>query len=459
MAKAPVPLQMGISSLKEAVLLTTYDEDGRIDRPLNRREELGLRALDALVLESANVVFSTSNSFDIERLGDDGAQFDWVLIEEAAKATGPELIAPLSLSGRRLLIGDHNQLPPFDAERLTAILANNTAVRNALEQAEQVLGAAFFESGLEELRRAVRIEPVLQETTQLALRMLEPFRSLVEEEERKRAVAGGQRRTVSSELLCQHRMDPAIAELVSRCFYKNRLYTSAERIESAKLPLPFKFDSNIPSAPIVFIDMPFASRSGKSEPVEKGRPRWHNPSERHVVSEIIGRLRASEMPHASGLSNTLAVLSPYRAQVEQMARDIDNLRAGGASALAQFSGFTHDGRVHGTVDSSQGSEADLVIVSLVRNNHRNGVSALGFLRDPRRMNVLLSRAKMQLIVVGSLEFLKESTRHASAIEQDDLAFIRSFLDTLDYLTNQKAARGGAAAVIMKVADALGGAKS
>jgi superfamily I DNA and/or RNA helicase len=75
------------------------------------------------------------------------------------------------------------------------------------------------------------------------------------------------------------------------------------------------------------------------------------------------------------------------------------------------------------------------------------------------MNVLLSRAKMQLIVVGSLEFLKESTRHASAIEQDDLAFIRSFLDTLDYLTNQKAARGGAAAVIMKVADALGGAKS
>jgi hypothetical protein len=361
------------------------------------------------------------------------------------------------LSGRRLLIGDHHQLPPFDAERLTTILSNNTAVRNALEQAEQVLGATFFESGLDELRRVVRDEAVLENTTQLALRMLEPFRSLVEEEERKRAVAGGQRRTVSSELLCQHRMDPAIAELVSRCFYKNRLYTGADRIESAKLPLPFTFDGQIPSTPIVFIDMPFASRSGRAEPTEKGRPRWHNPSERRVVSEILRRLKSSSPISKSADLNTLAVLSPYRAQVERMARDLDTSRAGGRSSLAQFSGFTHDGRMCGTVDSAQGSEADLVIVSLVRNNHRNGVAALGFLRDPRRMNVLLSRAKMQLIVVGSLEFLKESTRHASAIEQDDLAFIRSFLDTLEYLTTQKAHRGGPAAVIINAADALKGA--
>jgi len=91
-------------------------------------EEGGLRALEALVLESANVVFSTSNSLDVERLADDGAQFDWVIIEEAAKATGPDLIAPLSLGGRRLLIGDHHQLPPFDAERLRAILGNKTAI-------------------------------------------------------------------------------------------------------------------------------------------------------------------------------------------------------------------------------------------------------------------------------------------------------------------------------------------
>ncbi|MER8714195.1 AAA domain-containing protein [Mesorhizobium sp. M1295] len=455
-SEAPGPLQLGISSLKEAVLHATFDDEGKITRPLNRREEIGLRALDALVLESANVVFSTSNSFDVERLCEDGAQFDWVLIEEAAKATGPELIAPLSLSGRRLLIGDHHQLPPFDAERLTSILSNNTAVRNALQQVEHVLGATFFESGLDELRSAVRDEAVLETTTQLALRMLEPFRSLVEEEERKRAVAGGQRRTVSSELWCQHRMDPAIAELVSRCFYKNRLYTGDDRIESAKLPLPFTFDSKIPSSPIVFIDMPFASRSGRAEPVEKGRPRWHNPSERRIVLEILRRLQVADLKPAPADLNTLAVLSPYRAQVERMARDLDILRDTGASSLAQFSGFTHDSRMHGTVDSSQGSEADLVIVSLVRNNHRIGVASLGFLRDPRRMNVLLSRAKMQLIVVGSLEFLKESTRHASAVEQDDLAFIRLFLDTLEHLTTQKACRGGPAAVVTSAADALEG---
>ncbi|WP_163540586.1 AAA domain-containing protein, partial [Klebsiella pneumoniae] len=71
-------------------------------------------------------VFSTSASADIERLIDESAQFDWAIIEEAAKATGPDLIAPLSLSGRRLFIGDHNQLPPFDTERMTSILSDQT---------------------------------------------------------------------------------------------------------------------------------------------------------------------------------------------------------------------------------------------------------------------------------------------------------------------------------------------
>jgi len=52
------------------------------------------RSFEALVLQSANVLFSTTNSGDLERLIEDRAQFDWTIIEEAAKATGPELLAP-----------------------------------------------------------------------------------------------------------------------------------------------------------------------------------------------------------------------------------------------------------------------------------------------------------------------------------------------------------------------------
>ena len=59
-----------------------------------------------------------------------------------------------------------------------------------------------------------------------------------------------------------------------------------------------------------------------------------------------------------------------------------------------------------TVDSFQGAEADIVAISLVRNNSESySFGALGFLLDSRRMNVLLSRAKYQMVIVGSYEFM------------------------------------------------------
>jgi superfamily I DNA and/or RNA helicase len=49
------------------------------------------------------------------------------------------------------------------------------------------------------------------------------------------------------------------------------------------------------------------------------------------------------------------------------------------------------------VDSFQGQEADVVIISLVRSNDENEI---GFLKDYRRMNVALTRARKKLIVIG-----------------------------------------------------------
>lgn len=55
-----------------------------------------------------------------------------------------------------------------------------------------------------------------------------------------------------------------------------------------------------------------------------------------------------------------------------------------------------------TVDSSQGSEADLVIVSFVRSNGLNQHDSVGFLSDDRRLNVALTRARYQLVCVGNI---------------------------------------------------------
>jgi superfamily I DNA and/or RNA helicase len=50
-----------------------------------------------------------------------------------------------------------------------------------------------------------------------------------------------------------------------------------------------------------------------------------------------------------------------------------------------------------TVDSFQGSECDVIIISLVRSNTEQDI---GFLKDIRRMNVAMTRARRKLIIIG-----------------------------------------------------------
>ena len=111
-----------------------------------------------------------------------------------------------------------------------------------------------------------------------------------------------------------------------------------------------------------------------------------------------------------GKHPTLAVLSPYNEQTGRLDLAITERLDGELSNLAGFRTAPNAGGFASTVDSFQGSEADLVVVSLVRNNDHVGRQALGILRDRRRMNVLLSRAKWQLVIVGSLEFLRVQGR-------------------------------------------------
>ena len=58
-----------------------------------------------------------------------------------------------------------------------------------------------------------------------------------------------------------------------------------------------------------------------------------------------------------------------------------------------------------TVDGFQGQERDIIIISLVRSNEQGQI---GFLRDLRRMNVAITRARMKLIIMGDSETM---TKH------------------------------------------------
>lgn len=63
-------------------------------------------------------------------------------------------------------------------------------------------------------------------------------------------------------------------------------------------------------------------------------------------------------------------------------------------------------RLAHTVDSFQGNQAAVVVVSLVRNNRLPPGHGLGFLKEAERINVLLSRPERLLVLVGSWEFFQ-----------------------------------------------------
>ena len=101
-----------------------------------------------------------------------------------------------------------------------------------------------------------------------------------------------------------------------------------------------------------------------------------------VYFEKIGKQRILEERIDVG------VISPYRAQVQYLRQ------------LVKKEPFFKPYRsliTVNTVDGFQGQERDIILISLVRNNSQGDI---GFLRDLRRMNVAITRARMKLIILG-----------------------------------------------------------
>ncbi len=84
----------------------------------------------------------------------------------------------------------------------------------------------------------------------------------------------------------------------------------------------------------------------------------------------------------------VGVISPYRAQVQYLRQMVKK-----ESFFKPYRSLISIN----TVDGFQGQERDIILISLVRNNPKGDI---GFLRDLRRMNVAITRARMKLIILG-----------------------------------------------------------
>ena len=168
----------------------------------------------------------------------------------------------------------------------------------------------------------------------------------------------------------QYRMHPSIASWPAAQFYGGRL-ANADHVLTRNLPQGLS--SSVPS--YAFVDVASVESGGV------GKSKW-NQREADVACALIRALKTK--------SPTLFVvcITFYSAQVRAIARALQ--RAG-----------VRDVAVH-SVDSFQGSEADVVVCSAVRSNAKANV---GFLSDKRRLNVALTRAKYSSIVLGSRDTL------------------------------------------------------
>ena len=175
----------------------------------------------------------------------------------------------------------------------------------------------------------------------------------------------------------QYRMRPEISMFPSMAFYGNAIRNGENVLD----PTYRKCSEDIrPVAPFRFVQVSGSDTQGASGS-------FSNMIEARAVVDVIQSLQKREQPFNPASQwatiTKLRVITFYQAQVNLLKR-----------LLAQRG--LHYVPVM-TVDSSQGSEAETIVISCVRG----GSGRVGFLSDDRRLNVAITRAKHELVMVGN----------------------------------------------------------
>lgn len=399
------------------------------------------------LLRAANIVFTTTNSRYVEDMIKDKVQFDWSIMEETGKVTGIELISPLLLSYRRLMIGDHLQLPPYRSNEIQEVLGNHVKLPKIIHGVLES-GQNLFKGGL--LSRRIHKFKKIEQTDELEWRKLGGiakqgqllFKELVDKEEDKiktSKISGKiHKKILVSMLNEQYRMHPEIAEIVSKVFYNpakdrslNKLKTYVETEDFYKCTAPpFKWSDDsilVSSTPVTWITIPDL-RNNKGSQKYADMPNWKNEYEKNVILEVLAGLK----PNSSDGKPTLAILTGYQQQVQIINSAIEANINDSLINLKDFEPADSRKDFCRTIDSFQGSEADLIVISMVRNNIKGKVrKAFGFILDIQRFNVLLSRAKFQMVIIGSYEFFKYWSEQDEIKQDIKLNFLTDLVNELE----------------------------
>ncbi len=199
----------------------------------------------------------------------------------------------------------------------------------------------------------------------------------------------------------QYRMHEKIMNFSSGQFYNQKLeahssvrnHTLEDLGISSETLTPGSREALEPSAPLVFAD---TVQAEAPEFQRRGSSSRENPFEANYTVKLVEELLENDFP-----PEEIAIISPYDDQVDRIKGMIDE----------------EEIEVD-TVDGFQGREKEVVFISLVRSNDRNEI---GFLNEPRRFNVAVTRARRKVVVIGD----------SSTIARADI-----FADFVDYAKNR-----------------------
>ncbi len=309
----------------------------------------------------------------------------------------------------RALKGESKELEAYIADALVThaqvIACTLTGANNALIK-ECVFKTVFIDEASQALEAATwiplsRVQRVVMSGDHYQLpptiKSIEAAKSGLEETLFSK---GMQHQPEASVMLeTQYRMHPTIMGFSSKYFYKNGLQ-AAESIYQR----PVYFEHAVE-----FID---TAGAGFEEQLKEETLSTFNRDEAIFLGKFIG----TELPQ----DMSVGVIAPYKAQIEIIEGIINR-----SEKIAPIrSNITVN-----TVDAFQGQERDVMYISLVRSNAKG---VIGFLKEYRRMNVAMTRAKHRLVLLGDsatlgsdpffselLDYVQQHGKHSSVFEYNE----------------------------------------
>ena len=212
----------------------------------------------------------------------------------------------------------------------------------------------------------------------------------------------------------QYRMHREICSFSSEEFYHGRLGTAvpdgARPLPESQFPWPVSRHDEAGKARMVFVQCSSTEDIGRKSKANAGQARLcHSICTQLLAAPTSSPSASSSQPSADqACPYQIAVLTPYTRQVEML-----------RTLLPSTAGITVS-----SIDGFQGRETDVVIFVTVRCNVHGEI---GFLKDLRRLNVVMTRAKIGCIVIGDRATLTGGAEE----EEESVRTWRRLIGSLD----------------------------